>query len=280
MKKALSGAGLGAVKDVHHLITLAGDYGFAAIEASGASVLKVVDNEGLEPFQKSLHATGVNISTFGLPVEWRQSDAQFSQDLENLVPQARLAQSLGVDNFTTYVLPSTDWNAAQFMAKAVSRLKLCAQILKQYDVKLALEFVGPHHLRTTWKHPFIWSMAQMIDMIEAIDEGNTGLLLDAFHWYTTGGTAEDIRKAGVDKLVHVHLNDARDVPVEDVLDNDRLYPGEGVIDLTTFLQTLKNIGYEGAIAQEILTKEPPSETPEQLAQKSKEAYDKVFSRLS
>ncbi|TDQ36427.1 sugar phosphate isomerase/epimerase family protein [Aureibacillus halotolerans] len=280
MKKALSAAGLGAINGPQHLIELAGKNGFEAVETSGSALLKIADEQGVETIDTWLREAGVTISTFGLAVEWRQTDEKFSEGLADLVRQAQLAKRLGVRNFCTYVLPATDMNASQFMAKAISRLRLCAQVLKNEGIQLGLEFVGPHHLRTMWKHPFIWTMEQMLDMVDAIDEPNVGLLLDGFHWYTTGATSEDIKRAGVDRIVHVHINDARNVPVEEVLDNDRLSPGEGVIDLTTFLQTLKDIGYEGAVAQEILTKEPPTEKPEVLAEKAKNAYEKIYATLS
>src|SRR5699024_8106561 len=138
-----------------------------------------------------------------------------------------------------------------FMIIATKRLRLCAQILKEYGINLGLEFVGPHHLRTALENPFIWDMQEMIDWIEVIGEPNVGLLLDSYHWYTTGGTYEEITSLNASQIVHVHLNDAKDLPIEKVLDNDRLFPGEGVIDLTLFLKALAEIGYKGGVSQEI-----------------------------
>lgn len=61
------------------------------------------------------------------------------------------------------------------------------------------------------------------------------------------------------------------------MDNDRVYPGEGVIDLAGFLRALDQIGYSGPVAQEILTQSPPVQTPEELAERSKLGFDQVFS---
>jgi sugar phosphate isomerase/epimerase len=174
------------------------------------------------------------------------------------------------------VLPSTDLGAAHFMALATRRLRTCAQILGAYGIRLGLEFVGPHHLRTRWQNPFIWTVDETLDWIDAIGERNVGLLFDSYHWYTNGGTVADIEKLRVDQIVHVHINDAPDVPVEEVLDNGRVYPGEGVIDLAGFLQGLQRIGYTGAVAQEILTAEAPTDSPESLAERSKAGFDKVY----
>ena len=60
------------------------------------------------------------------------------------------------------------------MALATTRLRACANILGAYGIRLALEFVGPHHLRTQWKNPFIWTVQETLDWIDAIGEPNVG----------------------------------------------------------------------------------------------------------
>ena len=41
----------------------------------------------------------------------------------------------------------------------------------------------------------------------------------------TALTVADIEKLRADQIVHVHINDAPDVPVEEVLDNGTIVPG-------------------------------------------------------
>src|SRR5579871_485937 len=80
---------------------------------------------------------------------------------------------------------------------------------------------------------------------------NVGLLLDVWHWHHAGATTEDIIKAGKDGIVHVHFNDAPNKPAAEIRDNERLMPGEGVINLVGFLRALKEIGYEDALSVEV-----------------------------
>ena len=42
------------------------------------------------------------------------------------------------------------------------------------------------------------------------------------------------------------------MPAEQVRDDMRWMPGEGVIDLTGFFQALKAIGYEGGVSPEVI----------------------------
>lgn len=273
MLRGLTGAGLGKLESTEQFIELAAKYGFEAVDIDA---LALVESHSVDGARELLNKHGLVVGSIGLPVEWRGSEERFRADLPKLTQAAAAAAALGCTSCCTYVLPSTDLNAAHFMALATRRLRTCAQILGAYGIRLGLEFVGPHHLRTRWKHPFIWTVEETLDWIDAIGESNVGLLYDAYHWYTNGLTAADIEKLRPEQIVHVHINDAPDVPVEDVLDNGRVYPGEGVIDLAGFLQALAKIGYKGAVSQEILTATPPTDSPESLVQRSKAGFDKVY----
>jgi sugar phosphate isomerase/epimerase len=273
MLRGLTRAGLGKIESNEQFIELAAKYGFQAVDIDALSLVEAHTVAGA---CELLEKNGLVVGSIGLPVEWRSTEEAFREGLPKLAQAAEAAAALGCTSCCTYVLPSTDLGAAHFMALATRRLRTCAQILGAYGIRLGLEFVGPHHLRTRWQNPFIWTVDETLDWIDAIGERNVGLLFDSYHWYTNGGTVADIEKLRVDQIVHVHINDAPDVPVEEVLDNGRVYPGEGVIDLAGFLQGLQRIGYTGAVAQEILTAEAPTDSPESLAERSKAGFDKVY----
>ncbi|WP_339292806.1 sugar phosphate isomerase/epimerase family protein [Paenibacillus sp. FSL W8-0187] len=273
MLQGLTSAGLGKLESDLQFIELAAKYEFQCVDIDAKGL---VDRLGVEAAADMLQSRQLEIGAVGLPVEWRGSDEQFLSGLEKLPAAAAAAKALGCTRCCTYILPSTDAPAAHFMTLATTRLRACANILGAYGIRLALEFVGPHHLRTQWKNPFIWTVQETLDWIDAIGEPNVGLLYDAYHWYTNEMTVSDIRQLRAEQIVHVHINDAKNIHVGDVLDNDRLYPGEGVINLPGFLQALNDIGYAGPVTQEILTPSTPTGTPEELIAKSRRAFDSVF----
>ncbi|ADU32003.1 sugar phosphate isomerase/epimerase family protein [Evansella cellulosilytica] len=278
MLKGLTSAGLGEFKDINSFIKLASRYGFQAIDTDSEAIKCFIESEGTAGAKLFLQEHHIEIVAMNLPVEWRESEEQFRNDLPKLVEAAKSAFDVGCKACTTYILPSTDYHSAQFMAVATRRLRTCAQILHNYGIRLGLEFVGPHHLRTAWKNPFIWDLQQTLDFIEAIGEKNVGLLIDAYHCYTTNLSNESLTKLSADQIVHVHINDAKDIPVHELLDNDRLFPGEGVIDLSGFLRALKAAGYKGAVSQEVLTATAPTEPIEGLLEKSQKAYTTIFKK--
>jgi sugar phosphate isomerase/epimerase len=94
-------------------------------------------------------------------------------------------------------------------------------------------------------------MGAMLDMAEQIGP-NTGLLLDAWHLYTSGGTLADLATLAPAQIVLVHINDApKGVPVDTLMDNARHLPLEtGGIDLAGFMRALARIGYDGPVVTE------------------------------
>ncbi|MGQ4664743.1 sugar phosphate isomerase/epimerase family protein [Metabacillus halosaccharovorans] len=276
MLRGLTKAGLGSFADDKQFIELASEYSFQSVDLDAKDLIEVY---GLIGAKEILQVNNIHLGAIGLPVEWRSSHEEFTKDLVNLASAAKAAQDLGCTRCCTYILPSTDVKSAQFMSLAVKRLRICAEILGSYDVRLGLEYVGPHHLRNTWKNPFIWTQEETLQLIDAIGLPNVGLLLDSYHWYTTGLSSEDLSNLNEQQIIHVHINDAADLPVEGLKDNDRLYTGEGVIDLHLFLKSIKETGYSGPISQEVLTPEQPSESGEELIKRSKIGFDKVFNNI-
>ncbi len=273
MKIGLTRAGLGDIGSDERFIELAGTYGFQTVDLYGFGI---VERNGADGVKALLAKHGVEVSSCGLPVEWRTTDEAFLADLPKLHETAKAAAAIGCTTCCTYILPSTDLPAARFMAQAVRRLRIAAQLLGAYGIRLGLEYVGPHHLRTRWANPYIWTQQETLELIDAIQLPNVGLLLDSYHWYTTEMSADDIARLKPHQIVHVHLNDARDVPVAEALDNDRLLPGEGVIDLGGFLRALASTGYAGAVTQEVLTQSPPTDPVESLLERSKAGFAKAF----
>jgi len=88
-------------------------------------------------------------------------------------------------------------------------------------------------------------------------------------------TTEDLIAAGRDCIVHVHFNDSPDLPPEQIHDNQRLLPGQGVINLTAVLQVLQSIRCNNALSVEVFgpTKDM---TPEAAAKAGLDSSLAVF----
>ncbi len=144
------------------------------------------------------------------------------------------------------------------------RLSAVSEILLRSKLRLALEFLGPLHFRTAQPYEFIWRMDEALEFSKECGP-NVGLLLDVWHWYHSGATTADILAAGNARIFHVHLSDCPKLPADQVRDNQRVLPGEGVIDLVGFFQALKKIGYHDGVSPEPLGRIPKEMSAEEGA---------------
>jgi len=82
------------------------------------------------------------------------------------------------------------------------------------------------------------------------------VLLDSWHWFTSGGDLAQIKALRADQVVYVHINDAPNgVALDKHIDDQRAMPMEtGVIDLPGFLKALNEIGYAGPVTAEPFNK--------------------------
>src|SRR5690606_15698309 len=86
--------------------------------------------------------------------------------------------------------------------------------------------------------------------------GNVGVLLDAWHLYTSHGTIDDLDTITARDVIAVHVNHApAGIPIDEQQDLSRTLPLEtGVIDLVGFMGKLQKMGYDGPVMPEPFSK--------------------------
>jgi sugar phosphate isomerase/epimerase len=154
-------------------------------------------------------------------------------------------------------------------------------VLNAHDVRLGLEFVGPHHLRAGGANAMgafttIWTLEQTLELISAIGPEGLGLLVDSYHLETTSTDADALIPLGDALVVHAHINDAgSDTTAETALDGNRVLPGAGRLPLQHYVDVLKAIGYSGFLCCEVLTPTPLGPTPMDAATNIRESLRKL-----
>lgn len=245
---------------------LAANVGFPGVDVGLVAALR----EGLDSTRKLLTQFRLRPAAVDLPVDFRKDEDTFQKGLRMLPDAGSFAAAIGCPRMITYLLSSSDKPKAEQRKILLDRFRACADVLARSHVRLGLEFLGPLHIRKAQPYEFIWRMDEMLAFAKECG-ANCGLLLDSWHWHHAGATVEDILAAGKDRIVHVHFNDAAQLPPEEVRDNQRLLPGEGVINLKGFLQALKKIGYEDALSVEVFGRGLKEMPPEQGAKLGLEA---------
>lgn len=123
-----------------------------------------------------------------------------------------------------------------------------------------------------------WGIAKTLGttgetLLVAAECGRPGvqMLTDVFHMYKGSGHHCGLEHFGADRLGLVHVNDYPATPGRDeVVDADRVYPGDGLAPWKEIVAMLKAIGYEGMLSLELFNESYWAKGPTTVAREGLE----------
>jgi sugar phosphate isomerase/epimerase len=260
---------------------LAARLGYGGIDSS----LATLKTAGLEASQALYRELNIRPTIVGLPMTGQQAyaadEAAFKALLPQLAEDAAFTAAVGCHDMMLVLSPSSPQPKDERRRLVRDRLAIVGEVLQKSNVRLGLEFLGPLCMRMgscgggragaaapatppAPPTPFIWTLPETLVLAKECGP-NVGVVLDAWHWHHSGGTVAEILATERSRIVHVHISDARAMPPDEVRDNMRLMPGEGIINLTGFLRALAKIGYDGGVAPEPLGRIPMDMSGEDAA---------------
>ncbi len=276
MKLSLHRAILGQPLSFTDYMALAAECGYQGVDVGIDEIIGLEPVTTAEAAQEIFARYGLEPACWGLPVNWRESDEDFSAGMCELASQAQLASRIGCTRCCTWIHPASASPPEELHSLYIPRFREIARTLGDFGVRLGLEWVAPRHLHQEMgKHAFIWNMHQLLDFIAEISEPNVGLLVDSFHWFNAEHTTADLEALRPEQIVYVHINDAPDRSLDDQRDSEREIPGQGIIDLAGFVRALARVGYDGCMSTEIFGDELPAMPNKDAAVKVKTALDKI-----
>jgi sugar phosphate isomerase/epimerase len=157
-----------------------------------------------------------------------------------------------------------DRQALPSRGELVDRIRQVAILAAAHALDLVIEFNGLHS-----GHPASCGFRTLRETLEIVGDTelrNVGVLLDSYHWHASGATTTEIAALPDAIPMYVHLNDAPFLAREVLEDSMRVLPGEGSIDLTGFLRSLRQRGYSGPAAIELKSPNLHARSPYEAAQ--------------
>jgi sugar phosphate isomerase/epimerase len=244
-------------------VKLAGRLGYGGVDVN----FNAAKTAGVDATRALFAEARVKPAVSNLPLQFAGPDeAVFQEALKQLDENAKFAAAIGLGRMMAVMSPGSQTPKEERRRFVKDRLVAISEVLQRSNIRLGLEFLGPLYMRVNERSPyqFIWTLPETVALASECGP-NIGAVLDAWHWHHSAGTTADILAAGKSRIAHVHVSDAKPARPEDVRDNHRHMPGEGVIDLMGFFQALKKIGYEDGVSPEPLGRIPPDMPAEDSA---------------
>ena len=172
------------------------------------------------------------------------------QDPETMRQRCRrlcaAAQTLGCGAFQVVALDGLKHLPWPEMRQGFAALlRDLADIAAPFGVRLALEPVAFAPVQT---------LARALEVIDATGRENIGLNVDTFHIWAGGTPWDEVARLDARQIEIVHLSDATPRRGEQWSDADRgVLPGEGIIPLKEGIAAIRDTGYDGAWAIEMIS---------------------------
>ena len=164
-------------------------------------------------------------------------------ELKRLLGSLRYASEKAVALGCDVIMMPPGQMAAGGAALAAENLKTCADITAGYGLKLALEFNS--------RHPTVNTLEASLELIDAVNMKNCGLLVDTYHLHRSGGGVANLQNVPVDRIVTVQFSDVPPgPPSSSPVAIDRLPPGKGVVPFAEIFRTLMAMSYKGYMSYE------------------------------
>ena len=200
---------------------------------------------------------------------------EYARDLAVLPERCAMARSLGGTNIMHFVPNRSSMPEAEFEALTVARLADIGAVLADYDLKLAIEWLGPKQLEDL-PYPFRAGIKMALDLADASGQSNIGILVDPVHMWGARQVMADIERLASGRVFAAHFDDFPEGDPDVLIDDDRIMPGDGIIDLAAFCRHTVAAGYSGSIEVELFNPTIRLRDPVEVSREAREKSEAVI----
>ena len=227
---------------------------------SVADLKTLFDESGISP----LSINSIEHITFRSPNDY----SRIKDECEEL---SLIAAALGCPYIVVVPgrLPQKPPSREQIVAESACVLSELGAIAEHHGVALGFEFLGQADCS-------VQTLGLANEIVSRVDRRNVGLVIDSFHFYAGESAIESIERVDPNKLFIFHINDAEDLPRQQLQDSHRLLPGLGILPLKEMLLAFKRIGYDRVTSVEIFRPEYWERDPFELAREARLAVETVL----
>lgn len=230
---------------------------------SAADLRRLFDESSLEP----LSINSIEHISFRSPGDYAGIKAE-CEELSSLAKTLRCPYIVVVPGRLPAQAPSLE----EIIDESVRVLTELSAIAERHGVALAFEFLGQTDCS-------VQTLELADEIVKRVGRPDVGLVIDSFHFYAGGSTIDMIETLEPDSLFIFHINDAENLPREQLQDSHRLLPGLGILPLAEMLQSFKRIGYDRVASVELFRPEYWERDPFDLARDAKAATEGVLARV-
>ncbi|NOZ19907.1 MAG: sugar phosphate isomerase/epimerase [Planctomycetes bacterium] len=222
-------------------IAIAGECGYDAIELWINDIDEAIEQGGsIDDVKKALADNNLSVPTIIALHGWLGSTgAEHQKAVDEAGRRLDIGEQLGAQ----YAISSPP-RAEVDLDKGGAQYRELMDLADGLSIKPSMEFLG--------FVPTVCTIKAAWKIVCDADHPDGSIIMDPFHVFRGGGSIDEMDPIPGDKIAVFHFNDAVDTkPRAEQSDADRVFPGDGVLDLADMIRRLKQKRYSGAISLEL-----------------------------
>jgi 2-keto-myo-inositol isomerase len=221
---------------------------FPCIELDIDRTEACIKKDGLSSLKATLQDSGLNVISLNAIDNYPiLTEDEMSKSLARALEVAKLCNDLDCN---ILVVNPANFRSGQknvVQNRFDTFIENVAQICEEQGVKVGYEYVS-------YDDKVVNTLHETVERIRNW-RGNISLVLDVFHMYRSRETFSSLPRDMTQLLLVFHVNDAPPISIEKVVDTDRLFPPDGVINVEKYVQELRARQFEGPVSVELFNKE-------------------------
>ncbi|QNN54397.1 sugar phosphate isomerase/epimerase family protein [Nocardioides mesophilus] len=230
---------------IEERVRVAGEAGFTGFGLLHADLVTVRDSMGYAEFGQLIADSPIEYLELEMLVDWfsdgaaRESSDRLRRDLLEAARQLPVRHLKAGGDFSGSPWPF------ETMAAEFRRL---SEQAADVGVRVGIEPIAFANIRTP---------ADALRLLETSGHPSGGMVLDVWHLGRLGLPMDTVVDIPVEAIVSTELDDAAETVVGTLLEdtiNERMLPGEGVLDVVGFIRAVRATGYDGPWGLEIISR--------------------------
>lgn len=179
---------------------------------------------------------------------WSENDGSImnvADDHDAIMAECERRMVIARELGSPYIIACPSYSHRGYPTPAITQVvahwRELLELGERIGVVPTVEFLGQSHQINT--------IEKCIDLIERTCHPQAKMVVDSYHLWRGGGKSTDLAKAHPGIISMLHINDMN--PAIDRIihrDRDRLMPGDGGLDLDSFIRIADEIGYNGVVS--------------------------------
>jgi len=240
---------------------------FDAIELRTDKVQENVRRKGRSETSDLVRSSGLEVVSLNALENFSIDRPQFPKMMDQAKEMIEACEIVGCRTIIAISAPLlSGLKEQEAIERTRDALEKVVDLSSERGINVCFEFLG-------FKSRCIRTLEEAWQVVKGLASAEVHLVIDTFHFHVGGSSLGALEQTPTQRISIVHINDVERKPPEELLDGDRVLPGEGVTNPRLLTDRLKARSYAGPLSVELFCEDYWKQDPLYIARKARQSLE-------